>query len=121
MLLHFFKIIPACQSSAFPGMSCQLSTSSCCMHNLVNRPQWIISVPAGDLSKEEAVLKWVTAEETLQIPNQIEEVNQRMLERILNISDNVAVFFCEFVLPYSGKRKKNTLICLSAWMSSSLD
>ncbi|XP_050711799.1 uncharacterized protein LOC126995938 isoform X1 [Eriocheir sinensis] len=47
----------------------------------------------GDLTKEEAVLKWVTAEDTLQIPNQIEEVNQRMLERILNTSDNVAVFF----------------------------
>lgn len=49
----------------------------------------------GDISNEEAVLKWVTAEDTLQIPNQIEEVNQRMLERILNVSDNVAVFFCE--------------------------
>ncbi|KAK8376376.1 hypothetical protein O3P69_009789 [Scylla paramamosain] len=47
----------------------------------------------GDISNEEAVLKWVTSEDTLQIPNQIEEVNQRMLERILNISDNVAVFF----------------------------
>lgn len=47
----------------------------------------------GDISNEEAVLRWVTSEDTLQIPNQIEEVNQRMLERILNISDNVAVFF----------------------------
>ncbi|XP_045120690.1 uncharacterized protein LOC123510033 isoform X9 [Portunus trituberculatus] len=47
----------------------------------------------GDISNEEAVLRWVTSDDTLQIPNQIEEVNQRMLERILNISDNVAVFF----------------------------
>lgn len=56
---------------------------------------------AGDLTKEEAVLKWVTAEDTLQIPNQIEEVNQRMLERILNTSDNVAVFFCESLMDFS--------------------
>lgn len=59
------------------------------------------SVAAGDLTKEEAVLKWVTAEDTLQIPNQIEEVNQRMLERILNTSDNVAVFFCESLMDFS--------------------
>lgn len=60
-----------------------------------------LSVAAGDLTKEEAVLKWVTAEDTLQIPNQIEEVNQRMLERILNTSDNVAVFFCESLMDFS--------------------
>ncbi|KAK3864392.1 hypothetical protein Pcinc_029924 [Petrolisthes cinctipes] len=49
----------------------------------------------GDISNEDAVLKWLTSDETLQIPNQIEEVNQRMLERILNTSANVAVFFYE--------------------------
>ncbi|XP_064114219.1 uncharacterized protein LOC135220720 isoform X11 [Macrobrachium nipponense] len=47
----------------------------------------------GDLSDEEAVLAWLTSEETLEIPNQIEEVNEKMLERILNTSNNVAVFF----------------------------
>ncbi|KAG7154498.1 disulfide-isomerase-like 2 [Homarus americanus] len=47
----------------------------------------------GEISDEDAVLQWLTAEDTLEIPNQIEEVNQRMLERILNTSDNVAVFF----------------------------
>ncbi|ROT67025.1 hypothetical protein C7M84_014912 [Penaeus vannamei] len=47
----------------------------------------------GDLADEEAVLAWLTSENTLEIPNQIEEVNERMLDRILNTSDNVAVFF----------------------------
>ncbi|XP_047475280.1 uncharacterized protein LOC125029447 isoform X3 [Penaeus chinensis] len=47
----------------------------------------------GDLTDEEAVLAWLTSENTLEIPNQIEEVNERMLDRILNTSDNVAVFF----------------------------
>lgn len=55
------------------------------------------------------MLKWVTAEETLEIPNQIEEVNQRMLERILNVSDNVAVFFCECLLLYKKREKYNHL------------
>lgn len=49
----------------------------------------------GDIGDEEAVLSWLTSDDTLQIPNQIEEVNQRMLERILNSSANVAVFFYE--------------------------
>ncbi|XP_042867144.1 uncharacterized protein LOC122249976 [Penaeus japonicus] len=47
----------------------------------------------GDLTDEESVLAWLTSENTLEIPNQIEEVNERMLDRILNTSDNVAVFF----------------------------
>ncbi|XP_063590532.1 uncharacterized protein LOC134767464 [Penaeus indicus] len=47
----------------------------------------------SDLTDEEAVLAWLTSENTLEIPNQIEEVNERMLDRILNTSDNVAVFF----------------------------
>ncbi|KAL7646704.1 UNVERIFIED_CONTAM: hypothetical protein RMT77_001957 [Armadillidium vulgare] len=47
----------------------------------------------GDLSDEERVLNWLTDEETLEIPNQIEEVNSKMLERLLNTSDNLAVFF----------------------------
>ncbi|KAK7069268.1 hypothetical protein SK128_025944 [Halocaridina rubra] len=58
----------------------------------------------GDLSDEESVLSWLTSEETLEIPNQIEEVNERMLERILNTSDNVAVFF------YSESDKKSKVI-----------
>ncbi|KAK8738956.1 hypothetical protein OTU49_003758 [Cherax quadricarinatus] len=47
----------------------------------------------GDISDEDAVLRWLTDDDTLEIPNQIEEVNKRMLERILNTSENVAVYF----------------------------
>ncbi|XP_037785397.1 uncharacterized protein LOC119581125 [Penaeus monodon] len=60
----------------------------------------------GDLTDEEAVLAWLTSENTLEIPNQIEEVNERMLDRILNTSDNVAVFF------YSEGDKKSRDILL---------
>ncbi|XP_076048874.1 hulk isoform X3 [Oratosquilla oratoria] len=47
----------------------------------------------GDLENEYEVLEWLTSEDTLEIPNQIEEVNGRMLEKMLNTTDNVAVFF----------------------------
>uniref|UniRef100_T1J1H2 Thioredoxin domain-containing protein n=1 Tax=Strigamia maritima TaxID=126957 RepID=T1J1H2_STRMM len=47
----------------------------------------------GDLKDEEKVLAWLTHEETLEIPDQIEEVNAKMLDKILDNSDHVAVFF----------------------------
>lgn len=50
---------------------------------------------AGDLMDEDAILKWMTSEETLDIPDQIERVNQKMLEKLLNTSPFVAVLFGE--------------------------
>lgn len=47
----------------------------------------------GDLKDEDKILNWLTDEDTLEIPNKIEEVNERMLERLLNVSENLAVFF----------------------------
>ena len=48
----------------------------------------------GDLNDKVHVLNWLTDDDTLEIPNQIEEVNMKMLERLLNTSNNLAVFFC---------------------------
>nr|XP_037282147.1 uncharacterized protein LOC119175058 isoform X1 [Rhipicephalus microplus] len=47
----------------------------------------------GDLMDEDEILRWMTSEETLDIPDQIESVNQKMLEKMLSTSDYVAVFF----------------------------
>ncbi|KAF2367458.1 Thioredoxin domain [Trinorchestia longiramus] len=47
----------------------------------------------GDLKDEQKILGWLTDEDTLEIPNKIEEVNERMLERLLNVSSNLAVFY----------------------------
>uniref|UniRef100_A0A147BH45 Putative thioredoxin/protein disulfide isomerase n=1 Tax=Ixodes ricinus TaxID=34613 RepID=A0A147BH45_IXORI len=47
----------------------------------------------GDLMDEDAILKWMTSEEVLDIPDQIERVNQKMLEKLLSTSDYVAVLF----------------------------
>lgn len=44
---------------------------------------------------ENAILSWVTSEETLDIPDAIEEVNLVMLENLLQTSHSVAVLFCE--------------------------
>jgi len=51
---------------------------------------------AGDIEDEDEVLAWLTDEDTLEIPGRIEEVNIRMLERILEENSHVVVFFCEY-------------------------
>lgn len=45
----------------------------------------------GDLDDEDEVLSWLTDEDTLEIPGKIEEVNSKMLEKILSENDYVVV------------------------------
>ena len=47
----------------------------------------------GDLKKPDAILKWVTSEEALDKPDEIEEVNEKMLDKMLEKSPYVAVLF----------------------------
>ncbi|KAF5307260.1 hypothetical protein FQR65_LT06976 [Abscondita terminalis] len=47
----------------------------------------------GDLNDEDEVLAWITDENTLEIPDRIEEVNTKMLDKILAENDHVVVFF----------------------------
>nr|XP_019531540.2 uncharacterized protein LOC109403225 isoform X2 [Aedes albopictus] len=47
----------------------------------------------GDLNDEDEVLTWLTDEETLEIPGKIEEVNIKMLEKILAENEHIVVFF----------------------------
>ncbi|KAL1464793.1 hypothetical protein WDU94_004408 [Cyamophila willieti] len=47
----------------------------------------------GDINDEDEVLSWLNEEDTLEIPGRIEEVNIKMLEKILTENDNVVVFF----------------------------
>ena len=49
----------------------------------------------GDLNNEIEVLRWLTSEETLEIPNKIEEVNEIMLSRRIKNEDSIFVFFYE--------------------------
>ncbi|KAK8786612.1 hypothetical protein V5799_023615 [Amblyomma americanum] len=57
----------------------------------------------GDLMDEDAILKWMTSEETLDIPDQIESVNQKMLDKLLSTNDYVAVFFTKAKCPECDK------------------
>lgn len=49
---------------------------------------------SGDIEDEDEVLAWLTDEETLEIPGRIEEVNSKMLDKIIGDRSFVVVFFC---------------------------
>lgn len=50
---------------------------------------------SGDIEDEDEVLAWLTDENTLEIPDRIEEVNMRMLDKLLTENEHVVVFFCK--------------------------
>lgn len=52
-------------------------------------------LPSGDLEDEDEVLSWLNEDSTLEIPGKIEEVNAKMLDKILNETEHVVVFFCK--------------------------
>lgn len=53
---------------------------------------------SGDINDEDEVLSWLNEEDTLEIPGRIEEVNIKMLEKILAENEHVVVFFCKYEL-----------------------
>ncbi|XP_055708463.1 uncharacterized protein LOC129804839 isoform X9 [Phlebotomus papatasi] len=54
---------------------------------------------------EDEILTWLTDENTLEIPGKIEEVNVKMLEKILGENDHIVVFFYE-----EGDKKSQKII-----------
>lgn len=52
-------------------------------------------VYTGDVEDEDEVLAWLTDENTLEIPDRIEEVNTKMLDKILSENEHVVVYFCK--------------------------
>ena len=66
----------------------------------------------GDLTNDEAILNWLTSQEVFSIGDEIEEVNRKMLEKLLEENDFVAVYFCKLLY---GEKVSNVLshICLS--------
>ena len=49
----------------------------------------------GDLLDEEQVLEFLTSLEAMDLPDQIEEVNAKILEKIVADTGYVAVLFCK--------------------------
>lgn len=48
----------------------------------------------GDLQNEESVLEWLIDDENRELADEIEEVNDRMLDRLMEESALIVVFFC---------------------------
>lgn len=49
----------------------------------------------GDLVQEDKILKWLTSQDVFEIKNEIEEVNKKMLDKLLDENEFLAVFFCK--------------------------
>lgn len=47
---------------------------------------------------EESVLDFLTSLEAMDLPDRIEEVNAKILEKIVEETDFVAVLFCKYLI-----------------------
>ena len=54
----------------------------------------------GDLFDEDKILSWLTSQDVFEINNEIEEVNRRMLAKLLNENEFLAVYFCKYIGTY---------------------
>jgi hypothetical protein len=71
-------------------------------------------VSPGDLRNEEGVLEWLVDDDTRELADEIEAVNIRMLDKLVEDSPFLAVFFCKFPfqqIPYTqiGPSQKTQL------------
>ncbi|XP_014468405.1 PREDICTED: uncharacterized protein LOC106741192 isoform X4 [Dinoponera quadriceps] len=57
----------------------------------------------GDLTQEDKILQWLTSQDVFEIKNEIEEVNRKMLDKLLDENEFLAVFFYEFDNPESDE------------------
>lgn len=49
----------------------------------------------GDLMQEDKILQWLTSQDVFEIKNEIVEVNRKMLDKLLDENECLAVFFCK--------------------------
>lgn len=50
----------------------------------------------GDLQNEQSVLEWLIDDDNRELADEIEEVNERMLDRLMAESTLLVVFFCKY-------------------------
>lgn len=58
----------------------------------------MVGTKSGDLLDEDQVLEFLTSLEAMELPDQIEEVNAKILEKIVHDTEFVAVLFCNELL-----------------------
>ncbi|CAH1128575.1 unnamed protein product [Ceutorhynchus assimilis] len=84
--IDFIKVCSA-QAAADQG----LHTLPALMYFRKQKPM----VYEGDLTQADMVLDWLTSQDVFEIKNEIEEVNKKMLEKLLEENEFVTVFFYE--------------------------
>ncbi|XP_011137175.2 uncharacterized protein LOC105181845 isoform X2 [Harpegnathos saltator] len=57
----------------------------------------------SDLTQEDKILQWLTSQDVFEIKNEIEEVNKKMLDKLLDENEFLAVFFYDHDNPESDK------------------
>lgn len=78
------------------------STDAAKKYGIVNTPSLVYfrkKIPLvydGDLTNEEKILQWLTSQDVFEIKNEIEEVNRKMLDKLLNENEFLSVFFCKY-------------------------
>lgn len=60
---------------------------------------------------EEGVLDFLTSLEAMDLPDRIEEVNAKILAKIIEDTDYVAVLFCEYALSPCHRVSQYSGIC----------
>lgn len=77
------------------------SPEAAAAHNIINIPSLVYfrkQVPMlydGDLHQVDKVLQWLTSQDVFEIKNEIEEVNRKMLDKLLEENEFLAVYFYE--------------------------
>lgn len=56
----------------------------------------------GDMQNEQSVLEWLVDDDNRELADEIEEVNERMLERLLDESSLLVVFFCRRIANFTN-------------------
>lgn len=64
------------------------------------------------MNNEQSVLEWLIDDSNRELADEIEEVNDRMLDRLMNESPLLCVFFCKF-LPYLDTKTITFLLNMS--------
>ncbi|XP_015185696.1 PREDICTED: uncharacterized protein LOC107071316 isoform X2 [Polistes dominula] len=78
------------------------STETAEKYNILNVPSLVYFrkrtplIYDGDLTQEDKILQWLTSQDVFEIKNEIEEVNKKMLDKLLDENEFLAVFFYEY-------------------------
>lgn len=69
----------------------------------------------GDLHQHDRILTWLTSQDVFEIKNEIEEVNRKMLDKLLEENEFIATFFCTAYETIKSTRKtsKNEIAIFS--------